>query len=229
MASLTVGFMTLTASPALSKPLRHQAVSNASAPVLYQDQILKQQKAEVVLVPKPDTYTVQENDTLSSIAQHFGIDWRTLWWANHHLITDPDSILPGWKLTVPSAAPVPSWLATAALNAIGPPAPAIVTTSYNSAPVPEPTASGTYSYGMLEALWVSAGGPAWAEASAATIAECESGGNPNAYNPSGASGLWQILGQVVSGNIFNPMVNALNAVAKFRASGNTFAQWVCQA
>jgi hypothetical protein len=50
----------------------------------------------------------------------------------------------------------------------------------------------------------------------------------NAYNPSGATGLWQILGSVVPGSLYNAYVNALNAVAKFRASGQTFAQWVCK-
>ncbi len=88
--------------------------------------------------------------------------------------------------------------------------------------------SGVYSYSGLENLWVSAGGPAWAEAHAASIAECESGGRVTAYNPSGATGLWQILGAVVAGNLYNPYVNALNAVSKFTASGDTFAQWVCQ-
>lgn len=95
------------------------------------------------------------------------------------------------------------------------------------AAVPPPQA-GNYSFGQLEALWVSAGGPAWAEAHAAEIAICESGGRPDAYNPSGATGLWQILGSVVPGNLYDPMVNAENAVAKFKASGDTFAQWVCQ-
>jgi hypothetical protein len=90
-----------------------------------------------------------------------------------------------------------------------------------------PPAADVYSYVALEQLWVAAGGPSWAAASAASIAECESGGRPNAYNPSGASGLWQILGQVVPGWIFDPMVNAENAVAKFTASGDTFAPWVC--
>ncbi len=77
-------------------------------------------------------------------------------------------------------------------------------------------------------LWLEAGGPAWAESHAVEIASCESGFNPRAYNPSGATGLWQILGSVVPGDLTNPSVNAANAVAKFRASGDTFAQWVCQ-
>ncbi len=85
-----------------------------------------------------------------------------------------------------------------------------------------------YSYAGLEALWISAGGPSWAAAHAASIAECESGGNVYAHNPSGATGLWQILGSVVGGNLYNPYANAANAVAKFKASGDTFAQWVCR-
>jgi hypothetical protein len=87
---------------------------------------------------------------------------------------------------------------------------------------------GTYSSAGLEQLWIAAGGPASAAAHAASIATCESGGQVTAHNPSGATGLWQILGSVVPGNLDNPQVNAANAVAKFRASGDTFAQWVCK-
>jgi hypothetical protein len=87
---------------------------------------------------------------------------------------------------------------------------------------------GTLSFAGLEALWVAAGGPAWAEAAAARVAECESGGRANAFNPSGATGLWQILGSVVGGNLDDPMANARNAVSKFDASGQTWAQWVCK-
>lgn len=112
--------------------------------------------------------------------------------------------------------------AAAAQQAYSPPASQPV-----ASPAPAAPAAGYYSYAALEQLWMSAGGPSWAAAQAASIAECESGGNPQAYNPSGASGLWQILGEVVPGNIFDPMVNAENAVAKFRDSGDTFAQWVC--
>jgi hypothetical protein len=90
------------------------------------------------------------------------------------------------------------------------------------------SSSGIYSFSGLESLWESAGGPAWAASHAARIAECESGGNPHAYNPSGATGVWQILGSVVPGNLYNAYTNALNAVSKFNASGDTFAQWVCQ-
>jgi hypothetical protein len=75
---------------------------------------------------------------------------------------------------------------------------------------------------------VAGGGPAWAEYQAAEAGECESGGQQYAHNPSGADGYWQILGQVVPGDIYDLMVNAENAVSKFDASGDTLAQWVCQ-
>jgi hypothetical protein len=80
--------------------------------------------------------------------------------------------------------------------------------------------------GQLEQLWMGAGGPGGNIAHiAAAIALAESGGNANARNPSGASGLWQILGQVVPGNIFNPFVNAENAVTKWR-DARGFGPWV---
>lgn len=108
--------------------------------------------------------------------------------------------------------------AASAADAPAPPQRTVV-----SAPV-----AGQYSFAGLEQLWVAAGGPAWAQAAAATVAECESGGNPRAYNPSGASGLWQILDLPFPGDAFDPMSNARMAVAKFAASGDTWAQWVCR-
>jgi hypothetical protein len=46
--------------------------------------------------------------------------------------------------------------------------------------------------------------------------------------PATADGYWQILGQVVPGDIYDLMVNAENAVSRLEASGDTLAQWVCQ-
>lgn len=80
-------------------------------------------------------------------------------------------------------------------------------------------AAGALSLSQLAALWIKAGGPAGIAQLMAHVAMAESGGDPNARNPSGASGLWQILGQLVPGNIFNPMINALNAVAKYKLQG----------
>lgn len=88
-----------------------------------------------------------------------------------------------------------------------------------------PGRAGAYHLAGLESLWRSAGGPAGVAHIAAAIALAESGGDPRAHNPSGASGLWQILGQVFPGNIFNPFINARNAVRKYYAAGG-FSPWV---
>ena len=85
---------------------------------------------------------------------------------------------------------------------------------------------GTYSYSQLEAVWIWAGGPAWAAPEMATIAQrCESGGRTWAYNPSGASGLWQILGVPFPGNPMDGPTNARMAVAKFEAAGDSYGPW----
>lgn len=124
----------------------------------------------------------------------------------------------GWDVPCPTAAkPTP----------VQRPAPSLTQPAHQAAAV-RFTGSGTLTAAQVGQLWLNAGGPAWAEAHAEEIAFCESGYNPRAYNSSGATGIWQILGSVVPGNLTNPVVNAANAVAKFRASGNTFAQWVCR-
>lgn len=85
----------------------------------------------------------------------------------------------------------------------------------------------TYTYSQLETLWLdTAKGTkyatdAWAELMAA-IAMAESSGNSDAYNPSGASGLWQILGAVNpsdQGSLDNPQVNAHEALLKLQTQG----------
>ena len=85
----------------------------------------------------------------------------------------------------------------------------------------------TYTFAQLEGLWIQAGGSKALAPLMAGVAEVESGGNPQAYNPSGASGLWQIEipvnARFVPGgaaNVFNALDNAKAAVA---LSGNTMA------
>lgn len=201
----------------------------------------------------PLTWTVRPGQTLSLIAASaYGnvALWPALWWVNRKHVRNPDLILTGQVLVLSSWHPQAGWLDTAARAARGVAAvtargtggdgdtdgdttdrPAAQSAPAQSAPVTvqAPASYGSVlSYGQLEALWMSASGPAWAASHAASIAECESGGRVYAYNPSGATGLWQILGAVIRGNLYNPFINALNAVAKFSASGDTFAQWVCQ-
>ena len=84
-----------------------------------------------------------------------------------------------------------------------------------------------YSYAQLEQLWINAGGSKTLAPVMAAIAEAESSGNPDAYNPSGATGLWQILGAVNPAdqpNLTDPAVNAHEAVLKYRSQG--LGAWV---
>src|SRR5215813_3238316 len=76
-----------------------------------------------------------------------------------------------------------------------------------------------FTYGQLESLWIQAGGSKVLAPLMAAIALAESGGNSDARNPSGASGLWQILGQPFPGNVFDPKENARMAVAKEKEQG----------
>lgn len=185
-------------------------------------------------------------------------DWTGIFKANRSRVSDPNLILPGWPLKIECSDPpsllhlasptVPvhgshgggkvQGLAYGHPNFCGdgdgdgwdvPCQTRQTRTSRATGAISHFVASAShYSFSGLESLWVSAGGPSWASAHAAEIAECESGGNVFALNPSGATGLWQILGSVVPGNLYNAFINALNAVSKFKASGDTFAQWVCK-
>lgn len=182
--------------------------------------------------------TVATGDTLSSIsAARCGTaaDWSGIFYANHPPLRDPDSIAVGQVLRIDCSDPgytypKPKIVRTVQQSVQTDSAPASTTaqdapTVQRQAPVAR---YGVLTEAQIGVLWLDAGGPAWAEGQAERIAECESGGRTNAYNPSGATGLWQILGSVVGGNLDDPAVNAANAVAKFRASGDTFAQWVCK-
>lgn len=78
-----------------------------------------------------------------------------------------------------------------------------------------------YTYAQLEEIWIQGGGNKTMAPLMAAIAEVESGGNPDAENASGATGLWQIewplhQGIVPGANsrqaLHNPLVNAQAAV-----------------
>jgi len=81
-----------------------------------------------------------------------------------------------------------------------------------------------YTYAGLEGLWVNAGGKRSLAPTMAAIAEAESGGCSTAYNASGATGLWQILGAVDPGDqskLTDPAINAKEAVLKWQTQGLT--------
>lgn len=186
----------------------------------------------------PASWTVHRGQTLSSIAAAaYGsrLLWPALWWTNRRAVPDPDRISAGQVLVLSTWHPDAGWLLADAIRAAGAGLPS------RSAGGTVQTASavhvaygggfpsyGTYSFTMLEAVWVWAGGPVWAEWDAATIAECESGGRTWAYNPSGADGLWQIDGVPFPGNPSDGPTNARMAVAKFDAA-HGFGPWVCAA
>jgi Transglycosylase SLT domain len=82
---------------------------------------------------------------------------------------------------------------------------------------------------QLEQLWTGAGGSKVFAPLMAAVAEVESSGNPDAYNPSGATGLWQIEYPLYQGIVpaatsqqalYDPQVNAAAAVT---LSGNTIS------
>src|SRR5215475_8671640 len=82
---------------------------------------------------------------------------------------------------------------------------------------------GRYSYAELEGLWIGAGGPKRLAPLMAAIAMAESRGIPGARNPSGATGLWQILGRPNNWhgpyNMTDPEQNARAAVLKWQQQG----------
>jgi len=76
-----------------------------------------------------------------------------------------------------------------------------------------------YTYAELEGLWINAGGSPKIAPVMAAIAEAESGGCSAAFNPSGATGLWQILGNPFPGDAYDPATNAKMAVSKYQSQG----------
>ena len=66
-------------------------------------------------------------------------------------------------------------------------------------------------------------------ATAVAIAQAESSGNPNAYNPEGSYGLWQIYlpahPEFASWNLYDPQQNAAAAYQVYKAAGYSFAPW----
>lgn len=168
-----------------------------------------------------NTIKVARGQSLTGIAKEVAIPWKELYCYNKSVIgEDPSALKVGEILGLGEKhcvipVPKPVVIQQAPINNITP-------LPVQNTPVP----AGDYSCSALESLWVSAGGPAAVEVTAAAIAMAESGGNPNATEPnSGAAGLWQILGTVVPGNIYNPFVNAENAVKKYNDAGG-FSPWV---
>lgn len=104
----------------------------------------------------------------------------------------------------------------------------------NSAPIRHELAGGVEQWRSLVAVYF----PADQVDRALRVMACESGGDPNAYNPSGASGLMQVLASWADNfgyrptDLFDPAINL--QVARYlwddgeARVGNGWVHWVCK-
>ena len=133
----------------------------------------------------PASYTVQQGDTLSTIAAHeYGraADWPAVWWANRHQVANPNMITAGQRLRLPASGHVPAWMARAAraaVSTVSPAQPASVAQADPPAAAPVSATSPA-----------SSGGVNWS-----AIAACESGGNWSANTGNGFYGGLQFTEQ----------------------------------
>jgi len=168
----------LVAAPQAHAAVRTPAKATTVTERVVTDAVVKQSQ------PSTRTYIVRPGDTLASIAQQFygnSADWPWLYYVNESVVTNPNLIYVGEKLTIPSDPP-----ANAASYA---PKHAQATTLTSSI-VP----SGTLSCAGLEQLWEDAGGSQAEAFTAAEIAMAESSGNQYALSPTDDYGYWQING-----------------------------------
>ena len=184
-------------------------------------------------------YTVQSGNTLSGITQRFygkDANWRSLYAANEAAISDPNMIYVGEELRLPRHLPAPAAVPAAApasggsthTTAYAPrhaaSSAAASATSSEASTATTTNLSGTLSCGGLEALWVSAGGSAAVEVTAASIAMAESGGNQFATGTVGERGYWQINPVNGSLSTYDPYGNARAAVI-MSADGANWSPW----
>ncbi len=184
-------------------------------------------------------YTVQSGNTLSGITQRFygkDANWRSLYAANEAAISDPNMIYVGEELRLPRHLPAPAAVPAAApasggsthTTAYAPrhaaSSAAASATSSEASTTTTTNLSGTLSCGGLEALWVSAGGSAAVEVTAASIAMAESGGNQFATGTVGERGYWQINPVNGSLSTYDPYGNARAAVI-MSADGANWSPW----
>lgn len=219
-----VGALAVTTSSPV--PAAHAAaVHHGAADHLAAEQV---QAAMLVTPPPPLNQSRERAVAASTVQRHQAAKVRAAHVAHQRAVRQARERAAAAAAAAAQASASASASASAAATAAATSAAPAPTPTANAPPSPGGGYGTVLSYAQIEQVWVQAGGPASVEATAANIAECESGGNTRAYNTSGATGLFQILGQVVPGDLYDPLVNAENAVSKFNASGGTFAQWVCQ-
>jgi len=169
-------------------------------------------------------YTVKSGDTLSYIGATYHATVQDIAQVNH--ITNVNLIFPGQRFCIPTAHVSTPTKAT----------PTQATPTKNSpvkgqGPVVQPTGS------VANMIYQVFGANA---PQALNIARCESGLNPNAYNPisiggSHAAGVFQILypstwmgTPQAGGSPYNAWTNILAAHAIFVRDGYNWHEWTCQ-
>lgn len=123
-----------------------------------------------VTVAAETSYTVKPGDTLWQIAAsrcHDPSDWSGIYWSNRDKISDPDVIQAGWELKLDCFIKSLPSLAPAPVQAAEDPA---------TQPQPQEVVSGDSSFQQC-------------------VIARESGGNPDAWNPTGHWGLYQFSEQ----------------------------------
>lgn len=159
--------------------------------------------------PLPLDHAAVYQEPLPLAADHFLVDWEP-----HPLPLDP-----GWVWPEP---PKPS------------PEPQKATQDAPKPPEPTPPPASGMGNGNVE-QWrglVAAYFPADQVDRALRVMACESGGNPNAYNPSGASGLMQVLASWADNfgytpqQLFDPAINLHVASILYYDGG--WGHWVCK-
>lgn len=168
-------------------------------------------------------YTVKSGDTLSYIGVIYHATVQEIGTVNH--IPNVNLIFPGQRFCIPTShVPTPT---KATPTKAAPPKSTPVT---SQGPV-QPT-------GSVASMIYQVFGPYASQA--LSIARCESGLNPNAYNPisiggSHAAGVFQILypstwGSTpqAGGSPYNAWTNILAAHAIFVRDGYNFHEWTCQ-
>jgi hypothetical protein len=166
------------------------------------------------------TYIVEGGDTLSEIGYHYDISWLTLAYHNH--IANPNLIYPGQTACIALHRVISKASVQAQNNR--------ATTTVVPQPtrvVPQPAPAGSIVAMINQVFGAYAAG-------AINVARCESGLNPGAYNPSGASGLFQIMPGTWAGTSeagqspFNAYANILAAHQIFVRDGYSWREWTCQ-
>jgi LysM repeat protein len=182
----------------------------------------------------PASYTVHQGDTLSAIAAHnYGnsADWPAVWWANRYQVRNPNVLLVGQRLRLPTSGHVTAAITRAAQAAIP------------AAPSPSPASTAPVSYSQPDpsaATPVSTPAPASSGAGADwnAIAACESGGNWSINTGNGFYGGLQFTQQTwlgYGGGQYAPSANLATpsqqiAVAQQVLAGQGIGAWpVCGA